>query len=239
MKVSKGSKVYLLNEIVSNASLVREALNKFSNEVILPLKPFVGLADFKGLKTYVAIPLPALLTPGELNSKKPEYVLEEDVWVDGKYLSKEKTIIDYNIRDLNIQIPFFNLQEANKEKRVGCLLYRSPNEEELELYLNKLLNAKHVAILDKLAEDNEEGELRCYWCSHFLLSGLNLRKQLRVKVLDLNKIRKLRYLVKPLLYLGSKAIMGELTYNNSIVFFGFNKDKIFKELLTRAILYVC
>lgn len=239
MKVFKGTKIYLLNEFTSNTNLVREALSSFPNEVILPLKPFVGLVNLKGVKTHVAVPLPALLTPGELRITRPNFVLEEDVWVDGKYLSKDKTIVGYNTRDLNIEIPFFNLQETYHKEKDACFLYRALNEERLDFYLNKLLNVKHVALLDKLAEGWEKGGLRCYWCSHFLLSGLNLRRQLRTKVLGLNRIKKLRYLVKPLLYLGNKTIVGELTYNNSIIFFGFAEDKIFKELFTRAILYVC
>ncbi|HDJ51231.1 MAG TPA: hypothetical protein ENF25_03420 [Thermoprotei archaeon] len=83
-----------------------------------------------------------------------------------------------------------------------------------------------------------EGELKHFWSSHPVLTGIEDRDELCVEEAgDITTVRKIKMLSKPLLFLGEDVLMAEYPYNNSIVFAGYDEE--LREFLVRVLLYVC
>ena len=164
------------------------------------------------------------------------FEVAEDVWIEGKYLLATGS---RNVECLGSG-PLVKLaQELGLTCSSGSSVIIADELGSIDDYEEKILGRKHVinalGLRDVIVEE-VTGRPYYYWSAHPLLYGLVDASEARVKLVPLRVFKKLSLLGKPLLFVGGKPLVVELSYNNSIVFLGFND--YLTEVALRAILYV-
>ncbi len=242
MRIEAGYRAYLLDSLISNYRIIKYAIEKFNSNVYLSLEPSIGLMERKGLRYFMAIPQLTIFIPETLPFKDPDFILAEDIWVNAKVLPSPMKLAA-------LGEPFKKLlaliggdpTEAVNISKPSCFLIGINSGVDSSIYLKKIVNQKHVAILTGLKDltsssKRTSGQPLYYWSTHPLLSNIYLNKT-KINLVPISSLKKLKYLIKPLLYLDSETVMGEIEFNSSVVFTGYTQE--LKELLFRAILYTC
>jgi len=235
MLFSEGSLVYKLRYVWEELNLVKEAASRNS---YLSLKPSVVTVEGPSGRIHVAVPQLSIITSEKLAGRDPDFVLAADAWIEAKKLVESSSVRIMGNGPLMEAVNALGLPTEGGGRE--CLLIDADAGIGLEEYL-RLLNAKHVCILSGIMDVDKkvmEGELKHFWSSHPVLTGIESREELRVEGAgDITSVRKIKMLSKPLLFLGEDVLMAEYPYNNSIVFAGFGEE--LREFLVRVLLYVC
>jgi hypothetical protein len=242
MKLEAGYKAYLLDSSLRNHRIVEYAVEKFNGNAYLSLEPSIGLVERKRLKYLMAIPQLTIFLPEAPPFKDPDFILAEDLWVNAKVLPDPMKLSA-------LGDPFKKLLaflggdgiKATSISNPSCYLIGINSGIESSTYLEKIINRKHVAILTGLKDlaslsRRISGRPFYYWSTHPILSNTHLNNS-EIDIIPITSLRKLKYLAKPLLYIDSEVMMGEIEFNSSIVFTGYSQE--LEELLFRAVLYAC
>lgn len=164
------------------------------------------------------------------------FEIAEDVWIEGKYLLAAGS---RNVECLGSG-PLVKLaQELGLTCSSKSSVIIADELSSISDYEKKILGRKHVinalGLRDVVVEE-VTGRPYYYWGTHPLLYGLTDMSEVKVKLIPLKVFKKLSLLGKPLLFIDGRPLVVELSYNNSIVFLGFNE--YLTEVALRAILYV-
>jgi hypothetical protein len=242
MRIETGYRAYLLDSLIRNHRMIKYAIEKFKGSAYLSLEPSIGLVERKGLRYLMAIPQLTIFMPETIPFKDPDFILAEDVWVNAKVLPDPMKL-------LALGKPFKKLLTFMREgivedaiiSKPSCYLIGISSSMDSSTYLEKIINQRHVIILTGLKDltplsKRISGRLFYYWSTHPVLSNVHLNNS-EIDIIPISSLRKLKYLVKPLLYLDSEIVMGEIEFNSSIIFAGYSQE--LEELLFRAVLYTC
>ncbi|MCD6428474.1 MAG: hypothetical protein J7L12_02525 [Desulfurococcales archaeon] len=164
------------------------------------------------------------------------FEVAEDVWIEGKYLLATGS---RNVECLGSG-PLVKLaQELGLTCSGESSVIIADELSSISNYEEKILGRRHVVnalgLRDAVVEE-VTGRPYYYWSTHPLLYGLTDALEVKVKLVPLRIFKKLSLLGKPLLFIDGRPLIVELSYNNSIVFLGFND--CLTEIALRAILYV-
>lgn len=251
MKIEKGANIYVLSRYLENLQVIEEITRsgKHTESYVL-LKPLVAQVRIKGFMLRLGIPVASILTEEPLTSREPDLVLNEDVWADAKRFIESGKIVFSG----NFMIEKFSflgkLREGESSLGVSkCSVLDLKNSVELDEYLSKLINTKHVLLTHSLKgvkAETRKGFLRSSWTTHFILSSLELpSEELSLEsYLRIDNVPKLKILLKPVLSINEHIILGELPLNRSLVInysLSTNKDLeyFFLEILLRSLIYTC
>lgn len=247
MRIGRGSKVYLVGRYLDEPCLIKELLSEdVRGSSYVLLKPFNAQVRKGDITLRLGIPATSIATEESLGCREPDLILEEDVWAEAKQVIESegiKPLGDFVTKELQV------LNRILKDSQEGllCYVFDSINALELNEYLSRFINTRHVLIthsLKSLWPSSIKGYLRSYWTTHFILTGLELPAD-EVTVRDyvsIEEIPKLRLLLKPLLSVDERTLLGELPINRSVVINGILDDSyrdFFLEVLIRTVLYTC
>ncbi len=239
MRVEAGYSGYVLGSALHNKNVIREALMRFPTEALLVLHPFTGLAKINGIKIQAAFPQFTILTPQPL-STTPHFTLEESVWVEAKPLPQPNSILI--LGDIPSEVAeAIEPTLATKPVKPKCVFLGLRSHVRINEYTLKYLNTPHIAILSEMRGVHNiraEGEVVYLWVTHPLLTRLDLmKKSLKINLADIESLKRISLLMKPLIYVQDVVLVGELLHNNSVVLGGYLPE--LNELLIRGLLYVC
>lgn len=247
MRIERGGKVYLVSRYLDEPCLIEELLSegRRRSSYIL-LKPLNAQVRRGGITLRLGVPTTSIVTENSLSCKEPDLILEEDVWAEAKQVIESdgiRTLGGFITKEVQV----LNRTRSDSQEGFLCDVFDSTNTLELNEYLNRSINTRHVLIADSLKSlqtSSVRGYLRSYWTTHFILAGLELPDD-EVSVrnyVSIEGIPKLRLLLKPLLSVDGHTLVGELPINRSVVIDGILDDThrdFFLEVLIRAILYTC
>lgn len=242
MNIPAGSNVYVVENIKNNLDIIKEVLCTLRKKSFFVLKPSVIPIKQDDILRYVAIPQLSIITPEPLRARSPDYILAEDTWIEAKAILESGIIKVYGNGPLSSMIRNLGIKDDYHDQR-KCVIIDEHSGITTQQYLDEFLNTKHVAILsglENIAKIDLEGELIYYWSTHPLLAGLSylMSKKLKIRgMAKTDKLRKLQVLAKPLIFIDEYPIMAEITYNNSVVFTGYEAS--LEELLIRSLIYTC
>jgi len=230
-------------------------LIEHSGDTYILLKPTTALVKGRGVSSIrIALPQLSIFATEPLSIKDPDYVLAEDVWCDVKKVFESESVVFIGNGRLRKLVETLLPSKVVKDdlssvKGRRCIVIDEGSNLSLETYLNNFLMERHVALLHSLNDvrlRSCRGLLKSLWFSHPILSGLVLpNSEVEFyKVVDLNDIPKLKLLTKPLLTLNDEVLVGELSFNRSIVVNGVSRNELevtdlLNEVLIRAFIYVC
>ncbi len=242
MNIPAGSNVYIVDSIENNLGIIKEVLSRQRRSSYLVLKPSLIPIKQDGILRYVAIPQLSIITLEPLSIRSPNYILAEDSWIEVKAFPESDAIRVHGNGPLSDIIRDLDLINDNYGQR-KCVVIDENSDITTQQYLSEFLNTKHIAILSGLKDIEKtdlDGEITYYWSTHPLLTGLShlMNKRLKIKgIAKIGELRKLQVLAKPLMFIDDYPIMAEITYNNSVIFTGY-EDSL-RELLIRSLFYTC
>ncbi len=255
IRLPSGSYVYLIGKFSEDLHVLSELI-KHSETTYILLKPTVALVKRKGFSSVrIALPQLSILSEEPLPFRDPDYVLAEDVWCDVKKVIESQSILFVGNGRLRMllepSLPQFKVFEDTSVPAGlrRCVVIDESCNLSLKTYLENFLTEKHLVLLPSLNDvklRSCRGLLKSLWFSHPILSGLTLpNSEVEFhKLADLNDIRKLKILTKPLITVDDEVFIGELSFNKSIVINGIldersNINNLVNEVLIRAFIYVC
>ncbi len=251
MRIEKGVKVYVLSKYLEEIQVIKEIVESgiWRKSYVL-LKPLVVQVRVRNTTLRLGIPTASILTEESLTSREPDLILDEDAWADAKRFIESEEIV-FSGSYITEKFPFLSkLRGRGSLMGVSvCSVLDSVRSVGLSDYLTKLINTKHVLLTHSLKEGGKmlvKGVLRSFWTTHFILSGLDIPSEefSLESHLEVSEVPKLKILLKPLLSINERVILGELPLNRSLIInysraTNENVEYLFSEVLIKSLIYTC
>ena len=165
----------------------------------------------------------------------------EDFWGDVKDLIASRCLSAVGHGLLKELLEQLSLELTYSEGSRCCLIIDKDAGLSINKYEGEVINNPHVACIANALNTtlkHVRGKVRFYWSNHPLLYGLGIGgKYLEIHVGELNALRRLKVLGKPIVFIGGEPLVLELPYNRSIVFLGL--DRVISEMALRSLFYTC
>jgi len=196
LRIKEGSILYKITPIENKIELIKKAL--LLSNAYVSLKPAVVTVRSQSGKLNIAIPPFTLISDEAIEGEEFDYILATDAWIESKPLissSHIQTLGDGPLTSLLEEL--FPLVKVKPGKK--CIIIDEKAGLDLEIYLKKYLNTKHICLLKGVSGVNVEtleGTVRFYWSTHPLLSGIKpspSKIKLRSGIID--SVRKIKLLI--------------------------------------------